>query len=189
MFLVQCPGWEIFINREDETRVRRLFIEQGFYFNALFALLRDQGFHLSNRIFLGLTEGHTPVDIDNSFIRHSVDAGSFNSHIRDSDLAMTQEGVVPQAGFQITDTCDHRDEQIDGIDTDMIAGGMCRNTFGSYLELDPTLVSTIDLHLGWFADDHKVRSDARVNFNEGIGCDAITPFFHIAKIPGSPTIQ
>ncbi len=71
----------------------------------------------------------------------------------------------------------------------MVAGSMCRNTFRGNFELDATFVTAIELHFGRFTNHHKIGFDARVNFDKGIGCNSIAPFFHISEIPGSPAIK
>ena len=48
---------------------------------------------------------------------------------------------------------------------------------------------TINLHLGRFADDDKVWTNAGVNFYKGVRCDAVTPFFHIAEVINGGVFQ
>ncbi len=50
-------------------------------------------------------------------------------------------------------------------------------------------MTAIDEHLGRFADDNEIGFYFRVHFNEGVGGNAITPFFHVAEVVGCPAIK
>ena len=97
--------------------------------------------------------------------------------------------MVAKFGFEVANASNDGQQFIDRIIAKMIARGMCGPAFGGHFHFKTAFVTTIHVHLGRFANDNEIRFDLRINFNECVGRDAVTPFFHVAKIVGGPAFE
>ena len=91
--------------------------------------------------------------------------------------------------IQLADLRDDRHHLVHGIVAQVMRRRVRRPAAGGDLQLDASLVTTIDLHLGRLADDDEIGLDLRINFNEGVGRNTVTPFFHVAEVVGGVAIE
>ena len=91
--------------------------------------------------------------------------------------------------IQLADLHDDRHHLVDGIVAQVVRRGMRRATMCRDLQFDTPLVPAIDAHLGRLANEHKVRAHSGIDFDEGVGRDAVAPLFHVAKVVGREAIQ
>src|SRR5690606_11741722 len=127
------------------------------------------------------------VDVESAKIGHGVDAGRFGRDIGDGDFTGPQKGIITQVRVHIAHALDNRKHLVDSIIAQMIGGGVSTAPPSYHLHFDTSLVSSIHLHFGRFANYHKIGTDTFVFYQRMTG-DPVAPFFHIAEVVGRPTL-
>src|SRR5579859_5253339 len=92
MIFGQGPRRKDFIEFEDEPGVTWLLVMKQFHFDirAVF----DKLLYLGQDTVRGFPEGHTAVNEDRRLVRDGVDGRCLDVHIRDRDLAMSEERII-----------------------------------------------------------------------------------------------
>jgi len=70
-----------------------------------------------------------------------------------------------------------------------VRGGGRRAAGGDDFQLDAAFVPAVHIHFGRFANHNKIRFDAGVYLHEGVGRDAVAPFFHVAKVVNGVPVE
>ena len=188
--LFERPCGEVFFDGEDEPGIARFVVVEHFEGDVagLPVGLGDEGAHLFDNGIEVFAKGDAAVDIECTLVGDGIDAGCFDLDVGGGNFAVAEEGVVAQLGFEAADAFEQREGFVDGVVAEVIAGGVGAFAFGDRFQFDASFVAAVDLHFGWFADDDKVGADAFV-LDEGVGRDAVAPFFHIAEVVGGPPIE
>ena len=97
--------------------------------------------------------------------------------------------MIPQLRLKLTDALDDRQQLVNGVVAELIAGSVGALAFSRYFHLHAAFVPTIDLHLGRFTNDHTIGPDLWINLDKGIRRNAVAPFLHVAEVIGRPTVE
>src|SRR5947209_14021789 len=87
--------------------------------------------------------------------------------------------------MQLLDALYKRDGFVEGIIAAFRGAGMTAPPLKDDADLGAPSVAPVNLHVSRFAYDDKIGANALV-LNQGITGDAVTPFFHVAKIIERP---
>src|SRR5450759_5104363 len=135
----------------------------------------------------GLSWMHTAVNVEAALVGNSVKRGGTGADVSHRDGTRTKKWIGTALEFlvQALNTLDKGNGFIKGIVAAFGRAGMTTAPLKGDADLGTPTMATINIHPGRFADDDEIRTNAFV-LNQGIAGDAITPFFHIAKIIERP---
>jgi len=193
MRLFHKPSWEKLIQREGEAGVGRRVVVQLLDGDFLSHVISNQTPDDIERLLPGFTEGDAVVDENRKQVGDGIYRIRAGKRICDRYGGVTEHRVAEHAKthapVQFLNFGDERVHLINRVITQVVRGGVSGAPGGDDFQLYAALVSAVNVHLGWLADNDEIRPDARIYFHERVGRDAVAPFFHVAEVKHSIVIQ